>query len=284
MRIVTTEYPVYNLWIQRPFELEGYTFTPAGSMAGYQDRVRQLLASAEDSQTVDVLRRTHEGDNAVPAHLWESGCALDDFLTLLSFGQGRNIHYKEARWRACEDDQMVGQGVQRHYIGRALIRGEQAISPFEIEPFLQQAVGKIRIPGWLEDTGFSSGVFWYLESLAVPNYELRYVSAWHGFVAVVGRYVQQSASAQENGQPNAELILAFRDAHQYDFILDDHPPVWEELSRDFLQRHPRDRIFSSRHAYIYGRKLQLVLLLVLLDLAGTPDFARRASLIRDIRR
>ncbi len=41
MRVVTTEYPVYNLWIQRPFELEGYAFTPAGGMAGSPDFARR---------------------------------------------------------------------------------------------------------------------------------------------------------------------------------------------------------------------------------------------------
>lgn len=284
MRVIITQYPVYNLWIQRPFELEGYAFTPTGGMVGYQERLRVLLATPEDSHTVDVVRQAHEGDAPPAARLWESGCDLDDILTLLSVGQGRSVHYKEARWATREGDQVVASGVQRQYTGRALLRGEQAVSPFEVEPYLQQVLARLQTPGWPEDTGFAAGAFWYLESLAVPHYEQRYLSAWHGLLALVRRYFQQHPRGAEDGRSPAELVLAYRDAHEYDFVLEEHPSMWEELSQDFLARHPRDRIFSPRHAYIFARKLQLVLLMALLHLAGSPDFARRASLIRDIRR
>ena len=284
MRTVTTTYPVYNVWIQRPFELEGYTFTPSGGMAGYQERLRVLLASPEDSQTVEVVRQAEEGMAAAPAYLWEGGTAIDDLLLLMSVGQGRNVHYKEAIWTTYEEDQAVASGVTHQYTSRALIRGEQAVSPFEIEPFLQEALAKVRTPGWLEDTGFASGAFWYLGSLAAADHEVRYLSAWHGMMALVRRFFQRGEGKGEDGRAPAELILALRDARGYDFILDEHPAVWEEMSRDFLVRHPRDRLFTVRHGYIYALKLQLVLVMTLLDLAGTSDVARRESLLRRIRR
>ena len=284
MRTITTEYPVHNLWIQRPFELEGYSFTPSGGMAGYQERVLELLASPEDTHTVDVLRKAEEGAAAPPAILWESGELIDDYLTLLSFAQGRSVHYREARWTASEADQAVAQGVHHRHIGRALLRGEQAISPFEVEPFLRDALLYLRLPGWVEDKGFASGVHWYLESLAVTQHELRFVCAWHGIMALVHRYFQGGWEGTGEASSASLLLLAFREAHEYDFVLDEHPPIWEELSKDFLNRHSGNRYFSARHAYVYARKLQLALLLALLDMVGTSAFSRRDSILRDIRR
>lgn len=284
MRIVVTEYPVYNLWVQRPFELDGYAFTPAGGMAGYQERIRQVLASPEDVHTVDVERTAEQGTQPDAGVLIEGGNALDDWLALLSLAQGRSVHYREARWTVREGEGVVSRGVNRSYTGRELLRGEQAVSPFEVEPFLRTATERVRRPEWLDTTAFASGLFWYLDSLGASVHEVRYLAAWRGLMALVRRYFQGRGEGQAGGRTPAELVLAFRDAHEHDFILDEHPPIWEELHNDFVFRHPKDRFFTSRHAYIYARKLQLVLVLALLDMAGTRDFARRGSLLRDIRR
>src|SRR5688572_14091847 len=123
MRIITTDYPVYNVWIQRPFEFEGYSFTPSGGMDGYQERLRVMLASPEDSQTIDVTHVTEEGTAATSACLWEGGTAIDDYMLLFSVGQGRNVHYKAAQWVAKEGEAMVASGENRQYTSRALVRG-----------------------------------------------------------------------------------------------------------------------------------------------------------------
>jgi len=278
--VARVEYPVYNLWIQRPFEFEGYTFTPAGGMDGYQERVRGMLATPEDCHTVDVVRDTTATKFAPLSCLCNSGDAIEDYLLLLSVGQGRNVHYKQARF--CHEDGT--EEVTHCYTGRGLARGEQAISPFEVEDYLSTAVHRCRLPGWVEDRGFVSGAFWYLESLVAPNLEIRFVSAWNGMMAIVHRYFQGKWEGTGEASSPSLLFLAFRDAHEYDFVLDEHPEIWHELSQDYLRRHPNARLFSGRHASLYTRKLQLVLLLVLLDLAGTTEFARRDSVLRDIRR
>ncbi len=278
--ITRVEYPVYNLWIQRPFEIEGYEFMPAGGMDGYQERIRELLATPEDAHTVTVTRDASRHRLPPLSCIWATGDAIDDYLLLLSVGQGRNVHYKEARFTT-EDGESE---VSRQYTGRGLGRGEQAISPFEVEEFLQNAIKRIRIPGWVEDRGFASGAFWYLESLTAPNIEIRFVSAWNGFMAIVHRYFQGKWEGTGDASSATLLAQAFRDAHEYDFIMDEHPGLWEELSKDFLRRHPNARRFSARHASIYTRKLQLALLLILLDLAGSTSFTRRESILKDIRR
>lgn len=278
--VARVEYPVYNLWIQRPFEFEGYAFTPAGGMDGYQERVREMLATPEDCHTVDVVRDTAASKFAPLSCLGNSGDAIEDYLLLLSLGQGRNVHYREARFTNDEGEVEVSHS----YTGRALARGEQAISPFEVEDYLSTAMHRLRLPGWVEDRGFTSGAFWYLESLAAPNLEVRFVSAWNGMMAIVHRYFQGKWEGTGEASSPSLLFLAFRDAHECDFVMDEHPEIWEELSKDFLRRHPNTRLFSARHASLYTRKLQLVLLLVLLDLAGTTEFARRESVLKDIRR
>ena len=284
MRTVTTEYPVYNVWIQRPFEFDGYAFMPSGGMDGYQERLRVLLASPEDSQTIQVTRNAEEGAAATPSYLWDGGTAIDDFMLLFSVGQGRNVHYKEAIWTAREGEQTVATGVTKQYTSRALVRGEQAVSPFEVEPYLQKAVERVRTPGWLDDTAFTSGAFWYIESLSSVNYEVRYLSAWNGLMALVRRFFLKSGEGGGDAASPGEMILAYRDANEYDFILDQHPPLWEELAKDFLVRHPRERFFIPRDAYIQARKLQFVLLLSLLHLVDFGQVARRDHIMRAIRR
>ena len=284
MRIVTTTYPVYNLWIQRPFEIEGYAFTPVGGMEGYQERLREMLATSDNVHTVDVVRTAQEGDATVQAYLWDSGELIEDLMVLLSLAQGRSVHYQNAPWVTRDGDAIVAQGAHRQYFGRAVLRGEQAISPFEIDSYLESALKYIHHPGWVVDRGFGTAAQWYLESLSVASHELRFVCVWHGMSALVQRYFHGHWEGTGEEDNMSMLFLAFRDAHEYDFILDQHPPIWLEISKDLLGRHPSRRVFPSRQVFIYTRKLQIVLLLSLLDLVGYGDFARRENLLRDVRR
>lgn len=278
---VITRYAVHNLWIQRPFTCEGYQFTPAGGFAGYQERLRRVLASPDHVHTVDVTRDAGPGAAAPAALLWDSGERIDDLMLLLSLGQGRSVHYREVRRAGGAED---GEGeVQRSYLGGAMYRGEQAVSPFEIEDYLTTAFSYLKLRDWVDDRGFATGAHWYLESLAAPHPDLRSVCAWNGLQAVVKRYFKGGWEGTEASSP-VTLLLAYRDAHEYDFILEEQPELWLELARDCLERHPHHRYLSARHAKIYTRKLQLVLLLTLLDMVGLREFSRRESLLRDIRR
>ncbi|MSQ27334.1 MAG: hypothetical protein EXR51_04240 [Dehalococcoidia bacterium] len=280
---VTTRFPVFNLWIQRPFSCEGYQFTPAGGFAGYQERLRRVLASPDHVHTVDVTREAGDGEAAPGALLWDSGERIDDLMLLLSLGQGRSIHYREAHWAGPSGNDGGGESVHRSFGGGAMFRGEQAVSPFEIEEYLTGAFSYLRLPQWVEDRGFATGAHWYLESLAAPHPDIRSVAAWNGMMAVVKRYFKGGWEGTDASSP-VTLLLAFRDAHEYDFILDEQPELWQELSRDCLERHPQHRYLSARHSKIYTHKLQLVLLLTLLDMVGLREFSRRESLLRDIRR
>lgn len=308
MRVIVTEYPVWNLWIQRPIELGEYAFTPAGGRDGYQEHIRRLLASPDDELTVMVRREVPEGTLAPPAVLWDSGTLLDDCMTLLSFGQGRSVHYREARWELRDGEKVLATGEDPWYVGRALARGERAISPFEVEGFLAGALETIHQPEWVRDTGFGAVVGWYLQSISVSNIEVRFLSAWWAletlFVCSLGSSLPPQRdwldspllvgsptfgeAHPEGGESSAEgrkrLLGRFRSVKGWEYLTDDLIELWTEIQVDYLQRPPPERIFTARQVYIAARKLQLGLLLALLDMVGTSDFARRESVLRDIRR
>lgn len=283
VRVVVTEYPVWNVWIQRPFDLGGYAWMPYGGMAGYAELTRQLLASPEDVRTITVTHTAPAGTPPEPASLWDSGGRLDDFLLLLSLGQGRSVHWRQATWELRDGETVVEKGVQPNATNRTMAHGERAISPFEVEPFLRAALEIISQPGWSQRTGFVPAVYWYLESISSPVLDVRYLAAWHG-LEVLARRDQGTQEAPEEAQALVEMVLRFRSEHGWDFMTDDAISRWAELYADVALRRPDDRIFPPRHAYLLTRKLQLSLLLVLLELVGTQDFARRDSVLRDIRR
>ena len=283
MRTVVTLCPVWNAWIQRPFELAGYHWMPNGGMDGYAELTRQLLASPEDVCTVTVTQVALEGSPPQPALLWDGGYRLDDLLLLLSVGQGRSVHWRQAAWELRDGETVVQSGTIPNYTNRTLANGEGPISPFEAEPFLAAALQKITQAGWAADTGFMPAAHWYLQSISSPVPEVRFRSAWNA-VESLTRRDQEIAEASAGVEAIAEALLHFRTGHAWDFITDDFVSRWAELLRDFVARHPDGRMFPPRHAYILTRKLQLCLLLILLEMAGTRDFARRESVLRAIRR
>lgn len=280
---MVTEYPVWNAWIQRPFDLAGYTWTPFGGMAGYAELTRQLLASPEDVRTLTVSQTLPEGASAEPALLWDSGLRLDDCLLLLSLGQGRSVHWRQASWELREGETVLERGVQTNFTNRSLAHGERAISPFEVEPYLAGALPITGEPGWPQRTGFVPAVYWYLQSISSAVPDLQFLGAWQA-LDLLARRDQAGAEAPGDAQTVAELVLRCRSARGWDFLTDDFISRWAELSHDFTLRRPEHRVFPSRHAYLLTRKLQLSLLLVLLEMVGMSAFARRDSLLRHIRR
>lgn len=307
MRTVLTEYAIWNLWIQHPFELGEYFFMPAGGRDGYQEHIRRLLASPEDEPTVMVQREVPQGTPATPAVLWDSGTMLDDCTSLLSLGQGRSVHYREARWKLREGEKVLAEGSAPWYEGRTMARGERAISPFEVEGFLTRGLETIHQPAWVAQTGFGTALGWYLYSISVSNIEVRFLSAWRGLETLRSCCGDPSCE-RGRGQPAPPLLVPlpagesqleegatysekrrrllerFRSGGGWVYLTDDLIAGWTEISNDYLHRLPQDRVFTPRQVYIAARKLQFGLLLILLEMAGTPDFARRESVLRDIGR
>ncbi|MBM2826174.1 MAG: hypothetical protein HW403_238 [Dehalococcoidia bacterium] len=282
MKFTTTRYPIWNLWIARPLESCGYTFTPVDD---YDNAVRTLLASPEDFQTVIATKETPEGAQDETALLWDSGRRIDDLMVLFSLAQGRNIHYREAHWKIMDGEKVVSSGVNYNYMGRALAQGDRAITPFEIYWFLERAIPIATQPGWAADNGFTPAVFWYLDSLTQSVVELRYMTAWMGVQSLASRHAQKTGlSASNGGADMIEALTSFRDDNQMPYISDQLIEFCIELANDFTSRASEDRFFTHRLAYIYTRKLQLTLEMTLLEMLGAGGFARRDSVLRDIRR
>lgn len=283
MRTVITQFPIWNIWIQRPFTFAGYEFMPIGGLAGYAELTRQLLATPDDVCTVMVTRTVEEGAPADAAVLWESGRRIDDIMLLFSVGQGRNVHWRQAEWRVMDGGEEVERGRQANYTLRGAAFGERAISPFEAEVYLANAEPIITQPGWAERTGYTTAGLWYLASLNAPVLDQRFLTAWAGLDLLAQRELGAGELPTDLEAAVAQ-VLQWRDVRQYDYITDDLVNRWVILRDDFAVRRPEERIFTPRLASIFTRKLQWCLLLALLDLTGMAGFARRDSVLRDIRR
>jgi hypothetical protein len=283
MRTVTTQFPIWNIWVQRPFTFAGYEFMPIGGLVGYADLTRQLLSSPDDVCTVTATRTAEEGAPLDAAVLWDSGRRIDDVMLLFSVGQGRNVHWRQAEWRIVDGEEEVEHGRQANYLLRGAAFGERAVSPFEAEALLFNAEPIITQPGWTQRTGFTTAGLWYLASLNAPVLDQRFLTAWAGLELLTLR-----AMGTDELDPDLAAIegtiLRWRDARQYDYITDDLVNRWVILRDDFAVRRPVERIFTPRLASIFTRKLQWCLLMALLDLVGMANFARRDSVLRDIRR
>lgn len=283
MRTVVTQFPIWNIWVQRPLSFAGYDFMPIGGLDGYAELTRQLLATPEDVCTVTATRTAPEGAPLDAAVLWDSGRRIDDIMLLFAVGQGRNVHYRTAEWRVLEGEAEVERGRQANYTLRGSAFGERAISPFEAEVYLQNAEPHITQPGWAERTGYTTAALWYLTSLNAPQLDQRFLSAWQGITLLARRHLGTGELATEV-EASEGLLLQWRDARNYDYITDDFVNRWVVLNDDFAVRRPDERVFTPRLASIFTRKLQWCLLFGLLDLTGMANFARRDSVLRDIRR
>lgn len=280
MRISRTEYPIWNLWVHRPLEMDGgYTFSPGENN---EEVVRALLDEPDDQLTVTATRQAPESDPEPPALLWDSGKRIDDYMLLFSLAQGRNVHYRHIRWSILDDESIMSEGVTNNYSLRTPINGDRPVTPFELMWFVDRCKETVLQPGWAVDTGFIPAIFWYLDSLSHQVVELRFVSAWLGLQALASRY---SRKASGNHSDPMKMLTAYRDSREgLGYLTDYLIEFWYELSQDYLTRLPEERYFTDRHSYIYTRKLQLSLELALLESLGAGGFARRESVLRNIRR
>ncbi len=281
MRVSRTEYPVWNLWVHRPLEMEGgYTFSPGENN---EEVVRALLDKPDDQLTVTVTREAPESEPEPPALLWDSGKRIDDYMLLFSLAQGRNVHYREVRSRISEDDNVVSEGKTSNYTLRTPINGDRPVTPFELLWFLDRCKETVLQPGWAADTGFIPAILWYLDSLSHPVVELRFVSAWLGLQALASRYSRKAGGVDHSD--SMKMLEAYRASSEgLGYLTDTLIEFWSEMSQDYLLRLPEERFFTQRHLYIYTRKLQLSLELALMESVGAGGFARRESVLRSIRR
>ena len=274
-------YDIYNLEHSSDFAIGDVSFQQVND---YKDRV-EVWKKEEENQKEKTdqftFRAIISDEKPQRSMLYPEGkitTTVDDMMILLSLAQSRNVFYAKAEDTVQNSNWIMPLG------GNRKAWGVQFIIEAEIESFLSVSLTQIHQYGWLEKTGFTPAVFWWLESIYEGRpLEIKFVA---GFIAleILANIHANSKRIRNSGVE--ERIKALSNSYGWSFMDNTLVKDWTDI-RDKYMHAGRIRSlkrFSKDKALLGTRFFQLMssMQIVLIDLLGFTNFARREYVISEI--
>ena len=274
-------YDIYNLEHSSDFAIGDVSFQQVND---YKDRV-EVWKKEEENQKEKTdqftFRAIISDEKPQRSMLYPEGkitTTVDDMMILLSLAQSRNVFYAKAEDTVQNSNWIMPLG------GNRKAWGVQFIIEAEIESFLSVSLTQIHQYGWLEKTGFTPAVFWWLESIYEGRpLEIKFVA---GFIAleILANIHANPKRIRNSGVE--ERIKALSNSYGWSFMDNTLVKDWTDI-RDKYMHAGRIRSlkrFSKDKALLGTRFFQLMssMQIVLIDLLGFTNFARREYVISEI--
>ena len=269
-------YYICNLENGRNFSVDNVSFQ---QVEDYKERIKILKEEKRDQLT---FYATIQDDNSLqPSMLYGGGktTSVNDMMILLSIAQSRNIYFPKAENISDIETEMWGMA----FGGNRKAWGTQVIMEPEIEPFLNNALARIREPEWLDKTGFNPAVFWWLESVYEGRpLETKFISAFIALEVLANSYAHSNNLLNSGVRKRIENMA--HSSYNWDFMDSSLIKDWAAIRDKYMHTGSTRSLKSMTSAERATRYVQLIwsVQIALIDLLGFNSFARKAYIISEI--
>lgn len=269
-------YYICNLENERDFSVDNVTFQSADN---YQKRIQILKRDRQDQLTFYATVSDRKLSQPSMLFLGKPATSINDMMILLSLAQSRDIYYPKAEDIGKGETEMWGMPS-----GNRKAWGYQIIMEHELESFLNTSLCQIRKPNWLNETGFTTAVFWWRESILTNSpLEIRFVSSWIA-LEILANVHAKSYNLKNSGVRMRIDILA--NAYNWDFMDSALIKDWTAIRNKYMHIGSIKSLKNIDEDKIVIRYFQLIqsVQVALVDLLGFGNFARKQYVINEIKR